>query len=246
MIKKLLIANRGEIAIRIAEAAAELGIATVGIHSEDDVNSLHTRRVDEAKALKGRGAAAYLDIKGVLAAAKAAKCDAIHPGYGFLSENADFAKACGEAKISFVGPTPEQLKLFGDKAAARAHAVKCKVPVLPGTDGAVDAAGAVAFFRKQGKSGIALKAIAGGGGRGMRLIRNEGEIGDAFARASAEAKSAFGNGALYAERLVGRARHIEIQIVGDGKGGIVALGERECSLQRRSSSWRPARPSRRR
>src|SRR5260221_2295640 len=220
MIKKLLIANRGEIAIRIAEAAAELGVATVGIHSEDDANSLHLKRVGEVKALKGRGAAAYLDIAGVIAAAKAGTCDAIHPGYGFLSENAEFAKACAAAKITFVGPTPEQLKLFGDKAAARAHANKCKVPVLPGTDGAVDVAGAVAFFKKQAKSGIALKAIAGGGGRGMRLIRNEGEIADAFARASAEARSAFGNGALYAELLVNHARHIEVQIVGDGQGGI--------------------------
>jgi acetyl/propionyl-CoA carboxylase alpha subunit/acetyl-CoA carboxylase carboxyltransferase component len=243
MIKKLLIANRGEIAIRIAEAAAELGIATVGIRSEDDANSLHIKRVDEVKALKGRGAAAYLDIAGVIGAAKATKCDAIHPGYGFLSENADFAKACAEAKITFVGPTPEQLKLFGDKAAARAHAQKCKVPVLPGTDGAIDVAGAVAFFKKQAKAGIVLKAIAGGGGRGMRLIRNEGEIAEAFTRASAEAKSAFGNGALYAERLVGHARHIEVQIVGDGKGGIVALGERECSLQRRSQKIVELAPS---
>jgi acetyl/propionyl-CoA carboxylase alpha subunit/acetyl-CoA carboxylase carboxyltransferase component len=243
MIKKLLIANRGEIAIRIAEAAAELGIATVGIHSEDDAYSLHIRRVDEVKALKGKGAAAYLDIRGVLAAAKAAKCDAIHPGYGFLSENAAFAEACAAAKIAFVGPTPEQLTLFGDKARARAHAQKCKVPVLPGTDGPVDAAGAAAFFRKHAKSGIALKAIAGGGGRGMRLLKNEAEIGDAFVRASAEAKSAFGNGALYAERLLGRARHIEIQIVGDGKGGIVALGERECSLQRRSQKIVELAPS---
>src|SRR6201996_3841097 len=140
MFKKLLIANRGEIAIRIAEAAAELGIATVGIHSEDDANSLHIKRVDEVKALRGRGAAAYLDIAGVIAAAKAARCDAIHPGYGFLSENAAFARACAEAKVAFVGPTPDQLRLFGDKALARAHAVKCKVPVLPGTDGPVDVA----------------------------------------------------------------------------------------------------------
>ena len=243
MIKKLLIANRGEIAIRIAEAAAEVGIATVGIHSEDDANSLHIKRVDEVKALKGRGAAAYLDVKGVIAAAKAAKCDAIHPGYGFLSENAAFAEACVAAKIAFVGPTPEQLALFGDKARARAHAQKCKVPVLPGTDGAVDAAGAVAFFKKQAKSGIAIKAIAGGGGRGMRLIRNESEIADAFERASAEAKATFGNGTLYAERLVGRARHIEIQIVGDGKGRVVALGERECSLQRRSQKIVELAPS---
>jgi acetyl/propionyl-CoA carboxylase alpha subunit/acetyl-CoA carboxylase carboxyltransferase component len=241
MIKRLLIANRGEIAIRIAEAAAELGIATVGIYSEDDAASLHVKRVDQAAALKGRGAAAYLDIAGVVAAAKAAKCDAVHPGYGFLAENAAFARACAAAKIAFVGPTPEQLDLFGDKARARAHAQKCKVPVLPGT-GEIDAAGAVAFFRKHAKSGIALKAIAGGGGRGMRLITDESAIADAFTRASAEAKAAFGNGALYAERLVARARHIEVQIVGDGKG-VVALGERECSLQRRNQKIVELAPS---
>ncbi|MBL6616415.1 MAG: biotin/lipoyl-binding protein [Reyranella sp.] len=242
MLKKLLIANRGEIAIRIAQAAAELGIATAGLYSEDDATSLHVRRVDEAIALKGKGAAAYLDIASVMAAAKKAACDAIHPGYGFLSENADFAKACAEAKVTFVGPTPEQLKLFGDKARARVHAEKCKVPVLPGTD-VVDLAGAAAFFRKHAKSGIALKAIAGGGGRGMRLIRSEAELADAFARASAEAKSAFGNGDLYAERLVGRARHIEVQIVGDAKAGVVALGERECTLQRRSQKIVELAPS---
>ncbi|MBS0526289.1 MAG: biotin/lipoyl-binding protein [Proteobacteria bacterium] len=241
MIKRLLIANRGEIAIRIAEAAAELGVATVGIYSEDDANSLHVKRVDEAVALAGRGAAAYLDIAGVVAAAKAAKCDAVHPGYGFLSENAAFARACAEARIAFVGPTPEQLDLFGDKARARAHARVCKVPVLPGTE-EIDVAGATAFFRKHAKSGIALKAIAGGGGRGMRLVTEEDAISDAFARASAEAKAAFGNGALYAERLVRQARHVEIQIVGDGKG-VVALGERECSLQRRSQKIVELAPS---
>ncbi|HEY2872349.1 MAG TPA: carboxyl transferase domain-containing protein [Reyranella sp.] len=241
MIKRLLIANRGEIAIRIAEAAAELGLFTAGIYSEDDANSLHIKRVDEAVALEGRGAAAYLDIAGVVAAAKAAKCDAVHPGYGFLSENAAFARACAEAKIAFVGPTPEQLDLFGDKARARSHAQKCKVPVLPGTD-EIDVAGAVAFFRKHAKSGIALKAISGGGGRGMRLVTDEGVIADAFARASAEARAAFGNGALYAERLIRQARHIEIQIVGDGKG-VVALGERECSLQRRSQKIVELAPS---
>ncbi len=242
MIRKLLIANRGEIAIRIAEAAAELGIATVGVYSEDDATSLHVKRVDQAVALKGKGAAAYLDIASVIAAARAAKCDAIHPGYGFLSENAAFATACAAAKIAFVGPTPEQLALFGDKARARAQAVKCKVPVLPGT-GEVDVAGATAFFRKHAKAGVALKAIAGGGGRGMRLVRSEAEIAQAFTHASAEAKSAFGNGALYAERLVSGARHIEIQIVGDGKGGVVALGERECTLQRRSQKIVEMAPS---
>ena len=142
-----------------------------------------------------------------------------------------------------MGPTPEQLDLFGDKERARAHAAKCKVPVLPGTDGPVDAAGAATFFKLHAKAGIALKAIAGGGGRGMRLIRDEAEIAGSFERASAEAKAAFGNGALYAERLVSKARHIEVQIVGDGKGAVVALGERECTLQRRSQKIVELAPS---
>ena len=203
MLKKLLIANRGEIAIRIAQAAAELGIATVGIHSEDDATSLHVRRVDEAGALSGRGAAAYLDIAGVIAAARAAGCDAIHPGYGFLSENAAFARACAEAGLVFVGPTPEQLELFGDKARARAHARQ---------EQGAGAAGHRRRDRRRGREGVlrqasarrasCIKAIAGGGGRGMRIVTAEGEIADAFARASAEAKAAFGNGDLYAERLI--------------------------------------------
>ncbi|HEU5094847.1 MAG TPA: carboxyl transferase domain-containing protein [Reyranella sp.] len=243
MLKKLLIANRGEIAIRIAQAAAELGIATVGLHSDDDATSLHTRRVDQVVALKGKGAAAYLDIAAVVAAAKETGCDAIHPGYGFLSENAGLARACGRAGLVFVGPKPEQLGLFGDKAAARAHAEKCEVPVLPGTGGAVDIEGATAFFEKHATSGIALKAIAGGGGRGMRLVKSKDEIAEAFARAFAEANSAFGNGALYAERLVGHARHIEVQIVGDGEGGIAAIGERECTLQRRNQKIVELAPS---
>jgi acetyl/propionyl-CoA carboxylase alpha subunit/acetyl-CoA carboxylase carboxyltransferase component len=239
---KLLIANRGEIAIRIAQAANELGVATVGVHSEDDANSLHVRRVDEAVALEGRGAAAYLDIAGVVAVAKEAGCDAVHPGYGFLAENAAFAEACVEAGIAFLGPTVEQLKLFGDKAQARAHAKTCKVPVLPGT-AVIDLAGAEAFFEQHRKGGIVLKAVAGGGGRGMRIVRESGELADAFAHATAEARSAFGNGDLYAERLIGRARHIEIQIVGDGKGAVVTLGERECTLQRRNQKVVELAPS---
>jgi acetyl/propionyl-CoA carboxylase alpha subunit/acetyl-CoA carboxylase carboxyltransferase component len=242
MLKKLLIANRGEIAIRIAQAAAELGIVTVGVYSQDDAASLHVRRVDETVALEGRGAAAYLDSAAVIAAAKETGCDSLHPGYGFLSENAVFAEACADARVVFVGPTSEQLRLFGDKARARAQAEKCKVPILPGT-GVIDLAGATAFFKEHARSGIALKAIAGGGGRGMRLVRADGEITDAFARATAEAKSAFGNGDLYAERLVAPARHVEVQIVGDGKGGIVALGERECTLQRRSQKIVELAPS---
>jgi len=242
MLKKLLIANRGEIAIRIAQAAAELGIVTVGVHSADDATSLHVRRVDEAVALPGRGAAGYLDGAAVIAAAKAAGCDAIHPGYGFLSENAEFAAACAAAGLVFVGPTPEQLALFGDKARARDHAGACKVPVLPGT-GVIDVAGATAFLGQHAANGIVLKAIAGGGGRGLRVVRDAAELPDAFARASAEAKAAFGNGDLYAERLVGHARHVEVQVVGDGQGNVVALGERECTLQRRSQKIVERAPS---
>ena len=243
MIKKLLIANRGEIAIRIAQAAAELGIATVAVFSEDDANSLHIKRADEVRPLKGRGAAAYLDIAAVIEAARASGCDAVHPGYGFLSENAALARDCADAGLVFVGPTPEQLDLFGDKTRARAHAGKNNAPVLSGTDGATDAAGIKAFFAKHAKSGIVIKAIAGGGGRGMRIVTAESDIAEAFTRASAEAKAAFGNGDLYAERLIVRARHIEVQIVGDGMGGIVALGERECTIQRRSQKIVELAPS---
>ncbi len=242
MLKKLLIANRGEIAIRIAQAAAELGIVPVGVHSADDATSLHVRRVDEAVALPGRGAAGYLDAAAVIAAATAAGCDAVHPGYGFLSENAEFAAACAAAGLVFVGPTPEQLALFGDKARARDHASTCKVPVLPGT-GVVDVAGATAFLAQHAANGIVLKAIAGGGGRGLRVVRDAALLPDAFARASAEARAAFGNGDLYAERLVGRARHVEVQVVGDGQGNVVALGERECTLQRRSQKIVERAPS---
>src|SRR5260221_3175444 len=193
MTKKLLIANRGEIVLRIAQAAAELGIATVGIFSEDDATSLHVRRVDEAIALKGRGAAAYLDIAGVIAAAREAGCDAIHPGYGFLSENAAFARACAGAGIAFVGPTPEQLELFGDKARARAHAAKSGVPLLPGTDGASDVAGVRAFFARHAESGIMIKAIAGGGGRRLRPVGDAAEIQQAFLRCAREGEAALRN-----------------------------------------------------
>jgi acetyl/propionyl-CoA carboxylase alpha subunit/acetyl-CoA carboxylase carboxyltransferase component len=243
MIKKLLIANRGEIAIRIAQGAAELDIATLGIYSEDDAKSLHVKRVDEAVLLKGHGAAAYLNIAAVIDTACATGCDSIHPGYGFLSENAALARACAEAGLIFVGPTPEQLDLFGDKARARAHAAKFNVPVLPGTKGATDVAGVNAFFTKHAAAGVVIKAIAGGGGRGMRFVKAKSEIAEAFTRASAEASAAFGNGDLFAERLIARARHIEVQIVGDGEGGIVSLGERECTIQRRSQKIVELAPS---
>ena len=218
-VSKLLIANRGEIAIRIMRAAREMNIASVAIHSQDDANSLHVRLADEAIALDGVGARAYLDVEAVVAAATEAGCDALHPGYGFLAESAELSRRCVDAGITFVGPTPESLELFGDKARARALAVKLDVPVLPGTEAAVDLEEATRFFRSLGDGGaMVLKAIAGGGGRGMRVVTAEDEIAEAFERCQSEAAAAFGNGDLLVERLMPRARHVEVQIIGDGSG----------------------------
>ena len=225
----LLIANRGEIAVRIARTAAEMGLATVAVYSEDDAASLHTRKTDTAQALKGSGPAAYLDIGQVVAAAKAAGADAVHPGYGFLSENAAFARACAAAGLTFVGPSPETLELFGDKGRARALAQQCGVPVLSGTDGPTTLEQAKAFFAANGA--VMVKAVAGGGGRGMRPATTPDELEQAFERCASEAKAAFGNGDLYVERFLPRARHLEVQVVGDGDS-VVHLWDRECSLQR--------------
>ncbi|HEY8003948.1 MAG TPA: biotin carboxylase N-terminal domain-containing protein, partial [Phenylobacterium sp.] len=230
--KKLLIANRGEIAVRIARTAAEMGVPTVAVYSQDDAASLHTRKADEAVALKGSGPAAYLDIGQVVAAAKGAGCDAVHPGYGFLSENAAFARACAEAELTFVGPTPETLELFGDKGRARALAQQCGVPVLPGTDGPTTLKAAEAFFKGLGKgAAVMVKAVAGGGGRGMRPVMQPADLSAAFERCASEAKAAFGNGDLYVEQFLTRARHVEVQVVGDG-ASVSHLWDRECSLQR--------------
>jgi acetyl/propionyl-CoA carboxylase alpha subunit/acetyl-CoA carboxylase carboxyltransferase component len=231
-VQKLLIANRGEIAVRIARTAAEMGLPTVAVYSEDDAASLHTRKTDEAAKLAGSGPAAYLDIAQVVAAARDAGCDAVHPGYGFLSENAAFARACGEAGLTFVGPTPQTLELFGDKGRARALAIQCGVPVLEGTDGPTSLKEAQAFFKSLGKgAAVMVKAVAGGGGRGMRPVLSAEELAPAFERCASEAKSAFGNGDLYVERFLARARHIEVQVVGDG-ASVSHLWDRECSLQR--------------
>ena len=230
----LLVANRGEIAVRILHAAAELGIRTVAVFSEDDARSLHARRADEAHPLPGAGAAAYLDIEGILAVARACGCDAIHPGYGFLAENAAFARRAAAAGITFVGPSPETLELFGDKTQARALAERCGVPALAGTAGAVTVEQASAFLASLGSGGaMMLKAVAGGGGRGMRVVRQAEEVAEAHARCRSEALQAFGNGDVYVEQLMPRARHIEVQVVGDGSGAVAHLGERECSIQRR-------------
>jgi len=233
-ISRILIANRGEISIRIARAAADLGIETVAVYTPDDSKSLHVLAADEACDLKGKGVAAYLDQEQLIDIARSFGCNAVHPGYGFLSENAEFARRCIEEGLIFVGPSPAILDLFGDKAAARALAKRLGVPILPGTTGATTLEEAKEFFRSLGKSAaIMVKAISGGGGRGIRPVYAEAELEDAYNRCQSEAGAAFGVCDVYVEQLVQRSRHIEVQVIGDGKD-VVHLGERECSLQRRN------------
>ncbi len=229
-LSRVLIANRGEIAVRIARAAAEAGIESVAVYATDDARGPHVAAANRAVALSGAGARAYLDIAAIVTAAKTEGCDALHPGYGFLSENPALARACAEAGIVFVGPSPEHLEVFGDKAAARALAAERGAPLIPGT-GPLDLDGARAFQARHGA--IMLKARAGGGGRGMRAVLDPGELDAAFAACEREALAAFGDGGLYAETLLARARHIEVQIVGDGIHAL-AVGDRDCSLQRRN------------
>ncbi|MGH6991986.1 MAG: biotin carboxylase N-terminal domain-containing protein, partial [Caulobacteraceae bacterium] len=231
--KKLLIANRGEIAIRIARTAAELGIAPVAVYAEDDASSLHVRLAEEARPLRGNGPKAYLDIEGMIGAARKANCDAVHPGYGFLSENPDFARACEEAGLAFVGPSPETLDLFGDKTAALNLADELTIPTLAGTRGPTSLAEAEALLASLGPgAAVMIKALAGGGGRGMRPVSRPEDLAGAFARCASEAKAAFGDAALYVEQILPAARHVEVQILGDGSGAAVHLYDRECSLQR--------------
>ncbi len=242
--RKLLIANRGEIAIRIARAAADAGLAAVAIHPADDANSLHVRIADEAREIPGRGARAYLDIEGVIGAAKASGCDALHPGYGFLSENADLAQRCAEEGIVFVGPSPAALKLFGDKVAAKQLAKRCGVPVIAGTTGPSTLDEIKAFFASLGNNAaIMIKAMAGGGGRGMRVVERAADIDEAYARCQSEAKAGFGYDGVYAERLIRNARHIEVQIIGDRHGSVSHLWERECTIQRRNQKLVEIAPS---
>ncbi len=234
LFSKVLIANRGEIAVRLVRALRDLGIASVAVHARDEAAALHAQLADTAVALDATGPSAYLDVAALIAVAKARGCDAVHPGYGFLSERADFAQACADAGLVFIGPTPEQLGLFGDKARARALATECDVPVMPGSTGAVTLAQAQAFFAEQHAqgAGVMVKAIGGGGGRGMRAVLNAEDLPEAHARCMSEAKAAFGIDGVYVERLMRNARHIEVQVLGDGKA-VASLGERECTLQRR-------------
>jgi len=243
-IKKLLIANRGEIAIRIARACAELGIISVAVFPEDDQQCLHTRKADEAILLTGTGAKAYLDGAHILALAQAHGCDAIHPGYGFLSENAEFAQACEMAGINFVGPCVATLNLFGAKSSARQLAQTCEVPLPAGTQGTTSLQEVELFWDSLGSNAaVMIKAIAGGGGRGMRPVFKREDLAAAYERCESEAIAAFGSGDLYVEQLVRHARHIEVQIIGDGQGNVVHVGERECSLQRRQQKVIEVAPS---
>jgi acetyl/propionyl-CoA carboxylase alpha subunit len=219
--------------VRIARTAGDLGVESVAVYAEDDAASLHTREADRAVSLGAAGVPAYLDGASLIAIARRAGCDAVHPGYGFLSEDGGFAGACERAGLTFVGPAPETLRVFGDKAAARVLAQRCGVPVLRGVSAAVTVAEARVFFQGLGAGGaVMLKAVAGGGGRGMRPVLRLADLDEAFARASSEARGAFGSGDLYVEELMARARHVEVQIVGDGTGAVSHLWDRECSLQR--------------
>lgn len=233
-IQTLLIANRGEIALRIMTAAEELGMRTVAVYSTDDCDAPHLDRADIQIPLAGAGPRAYLDIENIVAAARSADADAVHPGYGFLAENGDFARAVVGAGLTFIGPRPEVIDLFGDKASARALAARLNVPLLEATQAITSVDEATKFFEGLGSSAaVMVKAIAGGGGRGMRPVLDPADLAEAFERCRSEAESAFASGELYVERLVHKARHIEVQILGDGSGSVIALGDRECTLQRR-------------
>jgi acetyl-CoA carboxylase biotin carboxylase subunit len=234
MIKKVLIANRGEIALRIVRACNELGIKTLAVYSEADEQSLHVQLADEAICI-GPPASNLSYLKGdrIIAAAEIADVDAIHPGYGFLAENADFAEQCAKCNIKFIGPGPEAIINFGDKAKARDMAIKAKVPVIPGSDGTVDnEQDALAAAKKIGFP-VIIKAVAGGGGKGMRTAHNAVAFSKEYNNARNEAEKAFGNGAVYLERFLDAPRHIEIQLLGDQFGNVIHLGERDCSIQRR-------------
>jgi acetyl/propionyl-CoA carboxylase alpha subunit len=232
MFKKILIANRGEIAVRLIRAAHDMDIDSVAIYASDDAQALHVRLAGSAIGLGDTGPSAYLNMAKVIAIAQAQGCDAIHPGYGFLSERADFAQACADAGLVFIGPDPAHLQLFGDKARARELALACQVPLMPGLNHAVSLAQVQAFFAAQQGAGVMIKAIGGGGGRGMRAVYKAEDLAEAYARCTSEARNAFGVDGVYAERLMRQARHIEIQVLGDGQA-VINLGERECSVQRR-------------
>jgi acetyl-CoA carboxylase biotin carboxylase subunit len=243
MFSRVLVANRGEIAVRVIRALHELGIEAVAVYSTADENSLHVRLADRAvKIGPPQAAQSYLWMPALVAAAKTTGCEAVHPGYGFLSENADFVRACEDNDLVFIGPPADVMERMGDKAQAKAEMREAGVPLVPGSEGAVSLAEARLAAEELGYP-VLLKATAGGGGRGMRLVGGAAEIDDAYSRASAEAEAAFSDGTLYIEKAITPARHVEIQVMCDSHGNVLTCGERECSIQRRHQKLIEESPS---
>jgi acetyl-CoA carboxylase, biotin carboxylase subunit len=242
--KKILIANRGEIALRIIRACKEMGIKTVAVHSTADANSLHVRFADESVCIgPPKSTDSYLHVPSIISAAEITDAEAIHPGYGFLAENSSFAEICNSTGMRFIGPSPESIKQMGDKARARATAIKAGVPVLPGSDGVVTEENSAIEIAREIGFPVIVKAAAGGGGKGMRVVLEEAEFANAFVMAQTEALAAFGNADVYIEKYLLQPRHIEIQLMADEKGNVVYLGERECSIQRRHQKLIEEAPS---
>ena len=243
-LKKVMAANRGEIAVRVFRAGTELGMRTTAIFSEVDRLATHRYKADESY-LVGEGkepVAAYLDYESIIEVAKANQVDAIHPGYGLLSENENFARRCEEEGIIFIGPKSKTLGQMGDKVICKAQAKACGLPLVPGTEFATDDVTTAVEFAKEFGMPLMLKAAMGGGGRGMRVVRNMSDVAQAFTRASSEAKTAFGDGRMFIERYVEAPRHIEVQIIADGAGNVIHLGERDCSVQRRHQKVVESKP----
>jgi acetyl-CoA carboxylase biotin carboxylase subunit len=244
MFDKILIANRGEIALRILRACKELGIHTVAVHSTADADAMHVKLADETVCIGPPPAReSYLNIPNLLAACEITGADAVHPGYGFLAENARFAEILRDHKVGFIGPTPEHIRIMGDKIEAKRTAKRLGIPVVPGSEGGVSSDAEASKIAKEIGFPVLIKAAAGGGGRGMKVARSEADLSTALSTARSEAKAAFGDDAVYIEKYLGQPRHIEIQVLGDGKGGAVHLGERDCSLQRRHQKILEESPS---
>ncbi|OQY28989.1 MAG: acetyl-CoA carboxylase biotin carboxylase subunit [Candidatus Cloacimonetes bacterium 4572_55] len=244
MFKKILIANRGEIALRIIRACKELGIQTVAVHSEADTNSLHVRFADEDVCIgRAESASSYLNFRQIISAAEITNADAIHPGYGFLAENVQFAEICRSCNIVFIGPTPETIRKMGDKALARSEMKSANVPVLPGSDGLVETLKEAEELARDIGYPIIIKATAGGGGRGMRVVESSKELEQNLQMAQQEAKNSFKDSRVYIEKFLRNPRHIEIQIMGDKHGNVIHLGERDCSIQRRHQKLLEESPS---